>query len=1722
MNIELLTIYTLSADGQTFSQFLVDGEPVKLLDYDYVSERMGSTSLTATLKHAKCLDSYWTGREFVVLDEASLQGGTPVGSLEAFFLSHTPSSSKDNTDSRYVHTLEFKSRRDILLSGVYFRDSVAAGSASAGKFSSDDYKVTFFGTLDEFVARFSDVLTSLGLQSRFSVSVESAYQGTTESKELSFDKKTLAEALSEAYSVWKVPYYFSGDSAVFGDGGAVPLPVQYGPDDELLSVQKNNQNAKIVTRITGKGSSENVPYYYPNPTPKGWLSAGGTAEGVEVVDMKAFAKWIGLSDVLTYMGRDAEYVSVSVTGGYATSTSQGSDTTAALEDLSVVSGKKQTFGARLTSDLSGGYVGALEMGLYAPMGCAAGIDPDAPIRHFWSQDDDPSTPQAGSIRAASLVCDKGWDIVVDRVKLCLGDGMSLSNPHEVEVSDFDTVTVSNDVAPEDKGLFADEKVVGVRVSADAVRAYVESLPAGSDLSRVTLVVIGHLQTHVLWMLPPDGQGSGWENVDFVAERLQVSKESYTPMGWYVGGSPLGMTLAEVGLSIEGEPEVGDTITQVVTRKIPATGCIMPSIYVDTDGASRFYEATDTPPEAYAQAYVNPETGENYDFEHQYDALEPHEHVEDFDDVKPTIKNLQDGQGNPLNVLSDVYFDDGYNIDDTDADGNLRYSHFFVKLKALGFNIFDCAIEDGEMAVVMSDGPCAGCHFRILVTEDGKNPVQKNANGTLKKVDGYGVIDEGNIQPNQQDTTSNAVWVALLQDDSTFGGTEVENGVMPNYNKTTGAGQRPMTDNSYTLENIDLPDEFLRAAERELDRQLVGFMAENNADKFQYPVAFSRVYLAENPSVREGLSVRSSLLLTYAGVTLPAPLYVSQMTVSVKEGEALPDIRVETSDIIETRTAGLDEKIASAVDARVVFGGSGGGLTVDVTDARYLRKDVDDVAEGVMTFRKGVRIGNYIPGAGGIGGSIYTGKSGEAIAEVDILRVRRKAVFTQVEVDSMRKVGGTIMLTLADMKISAVEEVSGGWKCYFKSDTADGGALENAFRVDDQAICQTFGNDNTHYYWRLVTEVGPDWIVLSSGHAAAGSDAPEVGDTVVQLGNQSDPSRRAAQVLSCYGEDSPSFVIYAGIDSFSLAGKAISGFVYTETAPQSGVYKPLFFNYGPMFIGDEEGDYIAFDPSYGMTMKATVVFKPGQVIPGLSDLDYLKDALPLDENQTLIAGGLILSKTIALTDAQNRVTAGINGLTTLSDIAAWYGGELLEKSDWEAMTPGERMQHTFAKTVFRFDGSGYMAAGNIYWDEDGYGGIPGITWSREAGQTIVTIGANVRLESMSGAEKSAADLVNAANDILSWFEEVNFGTEQQPIWGLRLKRKTVNGVTYERAFVTYGDQVMNGATIGPGGGGGGATYLYELTDVLNYENAVGRFNGTTSPAAAHANDLMAYNGSKWYAVKLGEGFSLLPGEGGVYTLSSTAQGNIRSVVLEEGTENGTVRLNVNGNTGANVDVHGLGDLAFKSTLVASDIPNLSATYQPRNGELDAIAQLTSGGGLLKRAANGTWSLDDATYISSVTAKTLTFKVGGATKGAYNVLEDVTIDISGPDIVGAIGNNVYHPHGGASNLDLTAQYLRSVCSLTVGNGSNSDSDRRVYFGGLSHYIELKDYGTPGNPLLGFHLTDPLVTSGDQVMDGGGTLTPGGGGGGGGTPHVLLSQEEWSQLQNPDSGTIYLIYE
>ena len=99
------------------------------------------------------------------------------------------------------------------------------------------------------------------------------------------------------------------------------------------------------------------------------------------------------------------------------------------------------------------------------------------------------------------------------------------------------------------------------------------------------------------------------------------------------------------------------------------------------------------------------------------------------------------------------------------------------------------------------------------------------------------------------------------------------------------------------------------------------------------------------------------------------------------------------------------------------------------------------------------------------------------------------------------------------------------------------------------------------------------------------------------------------------------------------------------------------------------------------------------------LDYVKTALKQD---TVIEGGLVLSTLIALRDGSNHIWSGISGTYQSAEtgtgykghgIAAWYGGAMVDKEVTTTATD-------YAKSLFRFDGSGYVAGGNLSWDKNG--------------------------------------------------------------------------------------------------------------------------------------------------------------------------------------------------------------------------------------------------------------------------------------------------------------------------------------------------------------------------------------------------------------------------------------
>ena len=129
----------------------------------------------------------------------------------------------------------------------------------------------------------------------------------------------------------------------------------------------------------------------------------------------------------------------------------------------------------------------------------------------------------------------------------------------------------------------------------------------------------------------------------------------------------------------------------------------------------------------------------------------------------------------------------------------------------------------------------------------------------------------------------------------------------------------------------------------------------------------------------------------------------------------------------------------------------------------------------------------------------------------------------------------------------------------------------------------------------------------------------------------------------------------------------------------------------------QGAYSAFYDKLGLAnayITSKIYGDLKQNITDLAGYKYIKDALG---QTTDIDGGLVMTTLLALRDADGNVQSGINGAIDPNrgkkSIATWWGGRMVDK-DYNSgnLTP--------ATSLVRFDGSGYLANGAIWWDVDG--------------------------------------------------------------------------------------------------------------------------------------------------------------------------------------------------------------------------------------------------------------------------------------------------------------------------------------------------------------------------------------------------------------------------------------
>ena len=218
------------------------------------------------------------------------------------------------------------------------------------------------------------------------------------------------------------------------------------------------------------------------------------------------------------------------------------------------------------------------------------------------------------------------------------------------------------------------------------------------------------------------------------------------------------------------------------------------------------------------------------------------------------------------------------------------------------------------------------------------------------------------------------------------------------------------------------------------------------------------------------------------------------------------------------------------------------------DDRYVRKDIAETIEKLMTFLEGINAkgtstleqiklvgdilsSNFATGSTGFG--IYKDEQGNYHLDIDFVDIRKRLNVESLQVNQATYVGGK-QYNSDGIICNKVEDKGTFWRCYFRTTDAEGRAIYNPFVVDDLANCETFNlKSGNHYYWRAVVGIGDDYIDLSKSDCISGSDDPLAGDSIVHLGNKTNPERQGTILWDSVTPGGPYIRIYKGINSYTM-------------------------------------------------------------------------------------------------------------------------------------------------------------------------------------------------------------------------------------------------------------------------------------------------------------------------------------------------------------------------------------------------------------------------------------------------------------------------------------------------------------------------------------------------------------------------------------------------------------
>lgn len=375
---------------------------------------------------------------------------------------------------------------------------------------------------------------------------------------------------------------------------------------------------------------------------------------------------------------------------------------------------------------------------------------------------------------------------------------------------------------------------------------------------------------------------------------------------------------------------------------------------------------------------------------------------------------------------------------------------------------------------------------------------------------------------------------------------------------------------FNFTGIRLGEAYKQAAISKLREKATDWLAFNSQKRVKFTLDVDYRYMRE----KGGLECGDLITVSIPSRNISRIIRIVSTEKNLKTGK----LSCVVSNYLTEKWEDKIEGQISSMQATINGGGGNGSVTVlekyderPFTDKNVLSslrtlkeiadnavsKKLNDTAAGLITFLKGIKLGDFVQGKSGAniddlgnaefltavirellrstkfvdgligeGWQIWIDKiTGISNLTIDKITVRQTLVAMELLIEKVRSVGGQLVVSAANGKIKTVTREGNNYRITFEQ--------ENTFVAHDLMRCAVFTGAEIRGYWVEVSEGDTEGITVPQREF--GGTEPKAGDECVLMGNTENPLRQNLISISATEDGQPRVDILDGVNAKNFNG-----------------------------------------------------------------------------------------------------------------------------------------------------------------------------------------------------------------------------------------------------------------------------------------------------------------------------------------------------------------------------------------------------------------------------------------------------------------------------------------------------------------------------------------------------------------------------------------------------------